>query len=183
MDKALETMLANLQKNTGKSLDEWVAVVLGTGLAKHGEIIAFLKNEHQFGHGFANLVAHSALKSDAASLSETTDLVAEQYKGKEGLFRIYQTLMAEIEKFGPDIEVAPKKAYVSLRRNKQFALIQPSTKTRIDIGLNLKDVAPTGRLELSGSSNAMCSHRLKVEQAADVTPEVIGWLKQAYLQG
>lgn len=183
MDKALETMLANLQKNTGKSLEEWVAIVHGTGLSKHGEIIAFLKNEHQFGHGFANLVAHSALKSDAASLSETTDLVAEQYKGKEELFPIYQSLMAEIEKFGTDVEVAPKKAYVSLRRNKQFALIQPSTKTRLDIGLNLKDAAPVGKLELSGSANAMCSHRVRIEQPADVTPEVIGWIKQAYLLG
>jgi len=183
MDKALETMLANLQKNTGKSLEEWIAVVHGTGLSRHGEIIAFLKNEHQFGHGFANLVAHSALKSDAAAMSETTDLIAEQYKGKENLFRIYQALMAEIEKFGPDVEVAPKKAYVSLRRNKQFALIQPSTKTRLDIGLNLKDAAPTGKLQLSGSSNAMCSHRLQIEQTDDVTPEVIAWIKQAYLLG
>ncbi len=183
MDKALETMLANLQKNTGKSLEQWVAIVRNTGLVKHGEIIAFLKTEHQFGHGFANLVAHSTLKSDAASLSETTDLIAEQYKGKEDLFRIYQALMAEIEKFGPDVELAPKKAYVSLRRNKQFALIQPSTKTRLDIGLNLKDATPTGKLELSTSSNAMCSHRLQIEQPADVTPEVIGWLKQAYLLG
>lgn len=181
MDKALETMLANLQKNTGKSLDEWVAVVHGTGLSKHSDIIAFLKTEHQFGHGFANLVAHSALKSDAVSMSETTDLVAEQYAGKDEMHAIYRSLMAEIEKFGPDVEVAPKKAYVSLRRNKQFALIQPSTKTRLDIGLNLKGVAPDGKLEAAGSFNAMCTHRIRIEQVGDVTPDVIGWIKQAYL--
>lgn len=183
MDKALETMLANLQKNTGKSLDEWVAVVHNSGLTKHSEIIAFLKNEHQFGHGFANLVAHSALKSDAASMAETTDLVAEQYKGKKELHAIYRSLMAEIEKFGPDVEIAPKKAYVSLRRNKQFALIQPSTRTRLDIGLNLKDVPSGDKLEASGSFNAMCTHRIRIEQPEDITPEVIGWIKQAYLLG
>lgn len=183
MDKAMETMIANLQKNTGKSLDEWVAIVRGTGLAKHGEIVSLLKTEYQFTHGFANLVAHTALQSDAGSLSETTDLIAEQYKDKQELFAIYQHLMAEIQKFGPDVEVAPKKAYVSLRRNKQFALIQPSTKTRLDVGISLKGVAPVGKLEASGNFNAMCSHRVRIEQLDDVTPEVIGWLRQAYLMG
>ncbi|MBK8194903.1 MAG: DUF4287 domain-containing protein [Lewinellaceae bacterium] len=180
MDKAIATMLANLQKNTGKSLEEWVTVVRAQNFTKHGEIIKFLKTEHNFTHGFANLVAHESLQSHAAALAETTDLVAEQYKGKDGLWPVYQKLMAEIERFGDDVEVAPKKAYVSLRRNKQFALIQPSTKTRIDIGINLKGVAPTGRLEASGSSNAMCSHLVRIETVEDVTPEVIGWLRQAY---
>ncbi len=180
MDKALETMLANLYKNTGKTLDEWVAVIREKGFAKHGEIITYLKTEHNFGHGFANLVAHSVLKSDAGSLSETTDLVAEQYKGKEALYAIYQRLIAEIQQFGPDVDIAPKKGYVSLRRNKQFALLQPSTKTRLDIGLNLKGMAPAGKLEAAGSFNAMCSHRVRIEQASDLTPEVISWLKMAY---
>lgn len=183
MDKAIVTMLANLQKNTGKSLDEWVAIVRAQHLTRHGEIIKFLKTEHHFTHGFANLVAHESLQSHAAALAETTDLVAEQYKGKEGLLPVYHKLMAEIERFGSDVEIAPKKAYVSLRRNKQFALIQPSTKTRMDIGINLKGVAPTGRLEASGSSNAMCSHMVRIENPEEITPEVIGWLRQAYEMG
>jgi hypothetical protein len=86
MDKAIATMLANLQKNTGKSLEEWVTVVRAQNFTKHGEIIKFLKTEHNFTHGFANLVAHESLQSHAAALAETTDLVAEQYKGKDGLW-------------------------------------------------------------------------------------------------
>ena len=58
----------------------------------------------------------------------------------------------DLSKLGKDVEVAPKKAYVSLRRNKQFALIQPSTRTRVDLGLNLKGVEPEGRLEGRGPS-------------------------------
>lgn len=180
MDKALETMLANLQKNTGKSLEEWVQIVRAKNFAKHGEIIQFLKTEHQFGHGFANLVAHSARESDAATMSETVDLVADQYKDKAALRPIYERLMAEISQFGDDVEVSPKKAYVSLRRNKQFALIQPSTKTRLDVGLNLKGVAPAGKLEASGSFNSMCSHRVRLETLEDLSPEIFVWLRQAY---
>jgi hypothetical protein len=69
---------------------------------------------------------------------------------------------------------------MSLRRKKQFAIIQPSTKTRLDIGLNLKDIPPSGILEPSGNWNAMCTHRIKIEDTAAVAPEIIQWIKAAY---
>ena len=180
MDKAAKTMIANLAKNTGRPLAEWVTVVQSSGLSKHGEIIKFLKTEHGFTHGFANLVAHEAKGSAAANLAETVDLVAEQYKGKESLRPIYDRLITEIKKFGKDVEAAPKKAYVSLRRNKQFAILQPSTKTRLDVGLNLKDVAPQGSLEAAGSWNSMCSHRIRITDIKEADAETIKWLKMAY---
>lgn len=92
------------------------------------------------------------------------------------------TMVANLEGKTPDVEVAPKKANVSLRRNKQFALVQPSTATRFDVGLNLKGVSPSGRLEASGSFSAMVSHRVRVESVKCVDKELIGWLKQAYDQ-
>jgi hypothetical protein len=69
---------------------------------------------------------------------------------------------------------------VSLRRTKQFGLIQPATATRVDVGLVLKDVAPSGRLEASGSFNAMVTHRVRVGNVSEVDPELIAWLRQAY---
>ena len=99
---------------------------------------------------------------------------------RPGCGEIYDKLVKEIAKFGKDVEISPKKTYVSLRRSKQFALIQPTMKTRIDIGINLKGIAAKGRLEASGSFNAMVSHRVRVESAADVDKELVGWLKQAY---
>jgi hypothetical protein len=55
-----------------------------------------------------------------------------------------------------------------------------STRGRLDVGLNLKGTPPSGRLEASGSFNAMCSHRVRVEKPADVDAELVGWLKKAY---
>ena len=82
--------------------------------------------------------------------------------------------------FGSDVEIAPKKGYVSLRRTKQFAIVQPSTASRLDLGLNLKAVAPSGRLEPSGSFNAMCTHRVRIEGKEGLDASVQKWLKQAY---
>ena len=78
------------------------------------------------------------------------------------------------------VEISPKKAYVSLRRNKQFAIVQPSTATRVDLGINLKNIEATGRLELSGSFNAMVSHRVRLSKPGDVDAQVLAWLKAAY---
>jgi hypothetical protein len=80
------------------------------------------------------------------------------------------------------VELAPKNAYVSLRRSKQFGLVQPSTATRMDVGLVLKGRPAAGRLELAGSWNSMVTHRVRVGQATDVDAELIGWLKEAYSQ-
>ena len=66
--------------------------------------------------------------------------------------------MNEINKFGKDIEVSPKKAYVSLRRKKQFAILQPSTKDRFDVGLNIKGVAPSGNVDCMPEAGMPCVH-------------------------
>ena len=76
--------------------------------------------------------------------------------------------------------VTPKKSSVSIIRKKQFALIKPATKTRIDLGLKLKDVEIQGRLEGSGPFGSMCTHRIQLQTVSDIDDEVINWLSAAY---
>ena len=179
-EEMAEAMINNMAEKTGKTLPQWLKIAKGAKLAKHGEIVKFLKAEHGMTHGFANLVAHKHLASDAGSAASTGDLVDGQYAGaKAGLRPIYDKVIAAVAKFG-DVDVSPKKAYVSLRHAKQFAIVQPSTATRVDVGINLKGVAAAGRLEASGSFNAMVTHRVRVESPKDVNKELIGWLRQAY---
>lgn len=178
------SMIANLAEKTGKDLAAWRKIAKASGLAKHGELVKHLKAEHGLTHGYANLVAHKHLASDAGSQQAAdVDLVAAQYAGaKAGLRPIHDAIWKAVSRFGKDVEAAPKKAYVSLRRSKQFAIVQPSTKDRVDVGINLKGAAPTARLEASGSFNAMVSHRVRVTTASEVDAELLGWLKQAYEQ-
>ena len=176
------TMIANLKEKTGKTLEEWLKVAAKSKAVKHGELVKHLKADHGMTHGFANLVAHSHFKSDA-SASDAGDLVTAQYGGEKAiLLPVYEAVIAAVKKFGADVEISPKKGYVSLRRKKQFALIQPSTKTRVDIGINLKGADTTDRLEKSGSFNAMVSHRVRLGGKSEVDKELISWLKEAYQQ-
>lgn len=179
MDKATLTMIENLQKNTGKSLQQWIEIVKQQNLGKHGEMVKFLKEKHAFTHGFANLVAHKANESDAGSSTDMDELIIKQYQGKEQFQPIYDMLISEIKKFGDDIEIAPKIAYVSLRRKKQFATLNPATKTRFEIGINLKGQTPHGKLEAE-KPNAMCSHKINLTAISDIDEEVLSWIKSAY---
>jgi hypothetical protein len=174
-------MIAGMSEKTGKSLEEWLKIVRSSGLTKHKEMMTLLKGDHALTHGFANLVALEALQSESQTASDPASLVDAQYAGsKAPLKPIYDKLMSAISKFGKDVDVSPKKAYVSVRRNKQFAIVQPSTATRLDVGINLKGVEPTGRLEKSGSFNSMVSHRVRLEKVGDIDAELLGWLKVAY---
>ena len=172
-------MIENLHKNTGKTLEQWIDIVKKQNFAKHGEIVKFLKEQHEFTHGFANLVAHKTKETDAGSVENTDDLVAKQYIGKEHFKPIYDKLISEIQTFGNDIEIAPKNAYVSLRRKKQFATLNPATKTRFEIGINLKGQEPKGKLEAE-KPNSMCSHKINLADLKDIDKEVIEWIKTAY---
>jgi predicted transport protein len=193
-DDAVATMMKNLEAKTGKSLAQWIEIARGCGKEKHGEIVNYLKSEHGIGHGYANAIVHGMKdhpsmaaatgKAPAARPATATgggSAVDGLFAGKKADLRpIYDALMNAINKFGKDIELAPKQAYVSLRRSKQFACLHPSTATRFDVGIQLKGVEPVGRLESSGSWNAMVSHRVRVETVDEVNAELIGWLKQAY---
>lgn len=176
-----DKMMQNLENQTGKKFEEWLQIAIHSGKTKHGEIVAYLKTEKGLTHGYANLIAHKAKGSDAGS-STGTDLIEQQYRGKEHLKPLYDQLIGAVLNFGSDVDIAPKRAYVSLRRKKQFALIQPSTQTRLDVGINLKKTEATGTLEPAGSWNSMVSHRVKL--TADDTPEkeLVLWLRKAYEQ-
>ena len=180
MDQAAKTMLENLHKNTGKTLEQWIEIVKKENFKKHGEIMRFLKEQHAFTHGFANMVALKSRGTDAGSVENKDALIEKQYKGKEHFRPLYASLISEISKFGNDIEIAPKVAYVSLRRKKQFAILQPATKTRFEILLILKGETAKGKLEEIKSANAMCSHKINITTENDIDQEVMDWLKLAY---
>ncbi|MDX1363131.1 DUF4287 domain-containing protein [Arenibacter latericius] len=176
MDKALQTMIDNMPEKTGKSLGEWKKILKEKSFTKHSEGVKYLKTEHQVTHGFANTIV--TLSKEENSTSE--DLVESQYKGKEHLFPIYEKLLAYIKTLGTDVTITPKKGSVSIIRKRQFVLIKPATKTRIDLGFKLKDKPTTERLENSGPFGTMCTHRVQLFGLEDVDAELKSWIKEAY---
>ncbi len=176
-------MIAGLKEKTGKDLKEWLAIIRAAGVGKHKEMMVLLKSEHGLTHGFANMIALQALGTDSQTATDDESLIDVQYTGAKAALRpIYDAVLAAVRRFGEDVEASPKKAYVSLRRKKQFAIVQPSTSTRVDVGLVLKGVEPDERLEAAGTFNAMMTHRVRLTKSADLDKTLVAWLKKAYDQ-
>ena len=182
LDKAVQTQLDNIQKKTGKSFGELAEIVHKSGLTKHGELRDYLKRELGLGHGDANALVHAVLKSDGQRAAEgkTEDAVLDEiYSGaKEGFRTIHEKLIREINRFG-EYEVVPKKGYVSLRRNKQFAMIGPKTNTRFEVGINAKELKKNFRL-LEQPKGSMCNYIVNLSDVKEVDSELVGWLESAY---
>jgi hypothetical protein len=178
--RAKANQLANIEKRTGKSLAELVALVTASGLLKHTEVIALLKAKSGLGHGDANAVALHAKSAASAPATASPDAaIAALYAGpKAGLRPIHDALLAGLNGLGA-FEVAPKKGYLSLRRAKQFACLTPATKTRLDVGIILKGVAGTDRL-VAQPVRAMFPFKVGLTSAEEVDRELMNWLKRAF---
>jgi len=176
MDKALQTMIDNMPEKTGKSLEEWKIILRKKGFEKHGQAVKFLKSEHGLTHGFANTIVSLSKQADIPK----EDLVENQYKGKENLIPIYEALIEFVKSLGNDVTITPKKTSVSVIRKRQFILIKPATKTRIDLGFKLKDKPTTARLEDSGPFGTMCTHRVQLTDTSQVDDQLKSWIKEAY---
>lgn len=118
ISSAEQSQWRNLEQSSGKSQAEWLALANSKSFAKHSELVNWLKSEFAIGHGNANLIAHRAKQVAAGGEPTAEDLLAAQYSGvKAALKPLYDQLISYINSLGNDIELSPKKAYVSLRRN------------------------------------------------------------------
>jgi Domain of unknown function (DUF5655)/Domain of unknown function (DUF4287) len=176
VEDSIAAQLSNIEATYGRSIDEWVAVVSASGLSKHNEVVAMLKASHGLKHGAAHrlsLVARERLGQ--APAAGNTSVAA-------GMQPIYDRLAGAVRALGDDVEEVPKKGYVSLRRRKQFAMLQAGAQW-VNVGMILRDAEPGDRLEPAGTWNALFTHRVRVRSAGDVDAELLGWLRAAYDAG
>jgi len=183
LDKALATQLANIQQRTGKSLDELTQIIRGSGLTKHGELVAMLKTTLGMGHGDANTLVHTVKQAAAApapaAAGDEGDVLSTLYVGPKAALRpIHEAVLAILNELG-EFEAAPKKTYVSYRRRKQFCMVGPATNTRVEVGLNMKGVEGTDRLEALPAGQ-MCQYKVRITDVAQVDAELRAWLALAF---
>jgi hypothetical protein len=187
VDAALRTQIRNIESTYGQPVEHWFALIDASGMTKHNEVVAFLKAEHGLAHGAAHRL--SLLARDRSPAAAPTsgpgvpppDAVASLYSGRRaGLRLLHDQLMAIVHELG-SVEIAPKKGYLSLRRRKQFAMIQPIATGRIDLGLILPtDTPTTDRLEPSGAWNALFTHRVRLTHETELDDHLRSWLSTAY---
>jgi hypothetical protein len=177
---SFQAYLDNIQAKTGKPPQEIAELVRSRRLSKPADIVAWLKAEFGLGHGHSMAIVSLVRREDQPPRS-VEDKVATHFSGAQARWRVaFDRLVDRARAFGPDVAVSAGATYLSLvKAGRKFAIVQVLGR-RMDIGVKLKGAPPAGRLEVAGAWNAMVTHRVRIEDDADLDEEVLGWLKQAY---
>jgi len=175
---AVASQLRNIEAKTGKTFAQLCRLIAASGLTKVGEQRSMLMTKLKLGYGDANTVALLA-KQAAAPAADGADPLDAIYAGPKAPLRaLHERLHAAIRKLGA-FETAPKKAYVSLRRKKQFAMLGPATKDQIELGLNVKTLAASPRLKAL-PPGGMCQYTVRLSKPGDIDAELMAWVRAAY---
>lgn len=177
-EEATATQVRNIEASTGRTVADWAGAVSAAGLDRHGEIVSWLKADHGLSHGNANALAHAVRAHGAGAAPAPDDLLAAQYaRGKAELRPICDLVIETAKALGDDVTVVVQKSAVSLRRGKQFAMIEAPSAARVRLGYNLRGAEPTGRVT---ATSGMCTHAVDLHAVADVDDEVLAWLRSSY---
>jgi uncharacterized protein DUF5655/uncharacterized protein DUF4287 len=187
----VQKWVAELKSKTGRSLEEWLALVKKEGPKDEKSRREWLKTKHKLGTNSAWWIAERAEgkatedSDPEAYLQAAVQYVEVQYAGaKEKLRAVYDDLLALGLSQGPDAKACPCKTMVPLYRNHVFAQIKPTTNSRIDLGLSLthfKGKLPKRIVDTGGAAKKdRITHRIELKSASEIDAEVKKWLKTAY---
>jgi predicted transport protein len=180
-DEMREAIFRNLPEKTGKSHEEWSRLLRTQGPESvRKERIAWLQRQG-LGHGQAAMVVDWTDRPEVFDERDAGELVEAQLAGKDAIRPVFARLSSLIEELGDDIAREPRQTYVAFSRGRQFALMQPSTATRLDVGLVLDGVAETDRLRPAGSfGSGRITHRVSLAHEDEIDAELTDWLRAAY---
>src|SRR5260370_41466058 len=140
----VQKSLAQLKENTGRSLEEWIALVKKEGPKDEKSQREWLKKKYKLGMNSAGWIAERAdgkggdLDTPETYLKSAVRCVEEQYAGAKAKLRpIFDELLTLGKSLGDDVKACPCKTIVPLYREHVFAQIKPTTNTRIDLGFAL----------------------------------------------
>lgn len=185
----VQKSLASLKARTGKSLDEWIALVKKSGPKSEKDRREWLKQQHGVPTTSAAWIAERAegkggdTDSPEAYLAAAERYVEEMFLGKKSDLRpLYDELLQLGLSMGQDVKACPCATMVPLYRNHVFAQIKPATQTRIDLGFALGARKAEGRLIDTGgyAKKDRITHRIPIESAKHIDAEVKKWMRAAY---
>ena len=177
-----DAVIRNLPVKTGKTLDEWLAIVGTTGLTERAALARWLEKEHGLGPGQARVLASEALRVPLYVPPDLDEMLDAQYAGAKAALRPIAEAVIVLVRSLPDATVEARKTYVSFNVAKQFAAVGAPNRSTVAVDLKLKGVPGAGRLTELPSGRGFSgnlTHRVLLATTADVDAELSAWLRTA----
>jgi hypothetical protein len=186
----VQKWLEELKEETGRSMEDWLALVKKEGPKDEKSRREWLKTKYKMGTNKASWIAERAEgkgweNTPEAYLKAAVQYVEEQYAGpKEKLRPIFGELLTLGKSLGSEVKACPCKTIVPLYRNHVFAQIKPTTNSRIDLGFALthyKGKLSERLIDTGGlAKKDRITHRIEITVMEQIDGEVKKWLKTAY---
>jgi hypothetical protein len=187
----VQKWIAELKPNTGRSLEEWIALVKKDGPKGHAARRAWLRSEHHLGNNSTWWIIERAEgkgggeDSPEQYLVTAAKYVENQYSGKKSALRpMYDELLHLAKSIGSDVKACPCRTMVPLYRNHVFAQIKPATNSRIDFGLcftTYKGKLPKRLIDTGGlAKKDRITHRIEITHPAEIDSDLQKWFRAAY---
>lgn len=180
----MESVTDSMKERTGKTLEEWVLVVLASGVDPLDQkaVRNWLKDNHNILQNSQWAIADAAARAAGWVRPSVEGYIDSQYQGEKAALRpVFDSLREIIEGMGEDVTAEGRGGYTPFVRKRQFAAVQASTKTRIDLGLRFKD-APESELLSTRSLPGQSTHKVGLNLVKEITDQVVGLIRLAYEQ-
>jgi predicted transport protein len=173
----------SMKERTGKSLGEWVAAVQssGTDPLDQKAVRNWLKEQGVLQNS-QWAIADATARAAGWERPSVEGYIDSQYSGDKAALRpIFDYLREIIEGLGEDVSVEGRGGYTPFVRKRQFAAVQASSKTRLDLGLRFRQ-APDSALLSTSSLPGQSTHKIGLTSSEEITDEVIELIRLAYEQ-
>ena len=169
-----------LEERTGENVAAWNRRIAKEQLDDEKSLRAWLTEQGVTGYAQSLLVMERFGYPDFL-LASADELMDRQYADRPQLRPIFDAIVEAAAGLG-ELTVQTRKTYVSLvTPRRTFARIQPTTKSRVDLGLRLEGRKPGGRLQPSKIHETM-PIQISLASVDDIDSEVLNWLQEAYDQ-
>ena len=171
----------DLAKSTGRDLNSWMKTIDAFGSKKRNEVIAWLKSEHGFGHMSASLLAGIHANGGKPVYQDTGDLLENQFAKAGEMRPLYEQFIGFVKENFPAATVLPKKTYVSILENREFAAVNIKPK-ELRIGLDLGDRPFDDTIEKAKLTGPMprISHMFVLTDAGQLDDSIVDALKESH---
>ena len=180
---SFQAYLDTIKAKTGLGPDEFRVLADERGLlaedVKVTQIVDWLKQDYDLGRGHAMALV-TTFRSIRSADADPVDVLDQHFSGGKAHWRAeYDALLDSLKTLGP-VRTQATHTYISLLKGRAKFAVIAVTGGRLDVGIKLKDVEPTDRLEPSGTWNSMVTHRVRITDGDQIDTELLEWLRKAY---
>ncbi len=180
----MSAVTASMAARTGRSIDEWVALVQASGIdpVDQNAVRGWLRSAHGVPQNSQWAIADAAARAAGWVRPSVAEYIDGQYTGPKAALRpIYDALAAAISGLGDDVTIEGRGSYTPFVRGRQFAAVAAAARDRVDLGLRFADPPAAARLQ-PAKAPGQATHKISLRSVSEVDDEVRHLLRTAYEQ-